>query len=540
MSRLRSFLILLFVLSTAAALAAVIITTRRTLNANCGEAIGDTDLVIDCDAIRTVSAPSCEKTPPCEDRYVVHDVTGCCVPDGQTTWVEGIQSALPDMIRGVIVDKLIRMSVQQSVKLSGRVLARAGFAQGLARLGTRMGSRVATRMGALAAASTVKSVMSKVNPIMTALDIMTIIYTVWDPSAFGNFTSNRVLMTSIRDKYEYEFEKVYRHSMQESGVPADEIAYPPLFPLEEIPQLTEPWGNAMVQMELRLTMDVLDKLIQNNGEDVINALVSGEDGETVNVLDTMIDREWKTEYQKRDDILYEEFVKLLSDDNKLLVERRQRLSLPNRIGISLSRSGCVAWNASNKSKWESDASGYPSFAVYSDQYGEFNKAMTVDENTKTPAMLQYRLPQKAALWSPLGDLYVLCSQKHATRAETKPKGFDEITRTCRFGRAYCEDGFTMDYVVRMITYSDHAETYGSNLPMTSATGDTRIDQDVYDDCYTDVAQTALEIAFGPVVRVVRDPARGLRDVGNSILGESDGIKNSARIEAAFKDNCNIM
>ena len=353
------------------------------------------------------------------------------------------------LISGV-AEKLAKTAGKKfASKLGGKVGSKL-VSRAVGKLAGKLGTKMAAKGAIMGAKMAKNASMGPVGAAMMVFDIMSMALDFADVGGYATFTANSV-NTRTRNGIEFQLENIAK---------SNNMDYPLLFPVgDAFPEEYEAVSN---KISAHFMSDILDDISKNDPkaiEDLIGATIAAEEtGEEFEIPESFIDLFGKTydavtkrKHMERDKFIYDEMQKVLPDDKKDQIENFTHMSTPNRMGVSLSKKGADAWNASKRAEYldKFDAlkpkelpEDYmqPMYAMYTQNYRVVNAANP--GKADNPNMVTKKLSKPATIGGYYGMLVAYCEKPRKTSGKTinlydQGVRFDPNTGTCRFTSQYC-------------------------------------------------------------------------------------------------------
>ena len=374
-------------------------------------------------------------------------VNGCCELNETDPLKRSdlMKSIAKDMGKEMMARKLATTLAKNGAKFGAKFTTNV-LSKAVGKLSVKMGAKLASK-GALMGAKMAKNAsMGPVGAAMMVFDIMSMALDFADVGGYSTFTANSV-NTRTRNALEFQLESVAK---------ANNMEYPMTFPVGDA--FPNEYDSISAKLSSHFMNDIMGEIATANPtaiEELVEASAQAEQDGTdfeipesfLELFGTKYDEITKKKHLERDKFVFEEMQKVLPDDKKDHIENFTHMSAPNRMGVTLSKKGADAWNASKRSEYLEkfdaikpiqlpDDYQQPMYALYTQNYRVVDQANP--GKADNPNMITKKLDKPATLGGYYGMLVAYCEKpRKGINLYDYGVRLDPNTGTCRFTPGYC-------------------------------------------------------------------------------------------------------
>jgi hypothetical protein len=266
----------------------------------------------------------------CPRNFSLDTDLGCCMPEGSPmpSTADIMRDLALDLVKSIIIDELIEELILRGIQLMQKILAKC------IAMAIKAGSQMLMKLATMAMAGPVGWALMAFDMLSMAIDFL-------DPKGYDMFSANSVLQRKA---------EVGAYT-QWTYTSLDKRSWPVMISMEQIwPTVYEKFINPalMEKYELPAFALLLDEYGSN---EALSALIEAADGSFGKAFEPHLDAIQGKNPAERDELIISALRDGINESEQEDVMLIPAMSLPDRIGITITQKKCESWNKQNLPAW---------------------------------------------------------------------------------------------------------------------------------------------------------------------------------------------
>jgi hypothetical protein len=267
----------------------------------------------------------------CPRNFSLDTDLGCCMPEGSPmpSTADVMRDLALDLVKSIIIDELIEELILRSIQLLQRLLMAKLIA-----LAIKTGSKMLMKLATMAMAGPVGWALMAFDMLSMALDFL-------DPKGYDMFSANSVLQRKA---------EIGAYT-QWTYTSLDKRSWPVMISMEQIwPTVYENFITPALMEKYELPAFAL-LLDEYGSRETLSALVEAADGSFGKAFEPHMDAVQGKNPAERDELIISALRDGINENEQEDVMLIPAMSLPDRIGITITQKKCEKWNKQNLPAW---------------------------------------------------------------------------------------------------------------------------------------------------------------------------------------------